>query len=117
MQAKIQKLNCVTHEGSYLALALDGTDVPIAPHCVRQILRVPSAMYPKTADHQEDHVAMEVMFGKICNMVNAYAGLKHAAEELDKTHEWLTTGKVDGVPCTQQELADSVARVLAKLLI
>jgi len=108
MQARIQKLNCVTH---------DGSDVPIAPNCVRQILRVPSAMYPRTADHQEDHEAMEAMFDKICNRVNAYPGLKRAAEELEKTLEWLRSGNVDGVLCDQQELAEGIARVLARLPI
>lgn len=114
MQAKIERLKCVTHEGSYLALELEGPDVRTAPNCIRQLLRVPSAMYPKTADHLDDHAAMEVMFGKLCTMVNAYSGLKQAAEELENTLEWFKTGNVNGIPCDQHQLTERISKVLAQ---
>jgi hypothetical protein len=91
--------------------------VPTAPKCIRQILRVPSSMYPKTVDHHDDHAAMRAMLNKLSTMVNAYPGLKHAAEELEKTLEWLKTGKIDDVPCDQQQLVEGISRALAKLQI
>lgn len=117
MQAKIQKFDCVTHSGSYLALVLEGPDVSTAPSCVRQILRAPSSMYPKTADHLDDHAAMEAMFVRVCNMINAYPELKRAAEELEESLEWLRTGKIDGVSCNQQQLVENISRSLARLQI
>lgn len=74
-------------------------------------------MYPKTPDHQDDHASMQVMLGKLCNMVNAYSGLKHAAEALEKDLEWLKTGQVDGVPCDKQQVIAHIARTLAQLQI
>lgn len=117
MKARIERLKCITHDGSYLALVLEGPDVPTAPNCVRQILRAPSAMYPKTAEHMDDHAAMEAMLGKLCTMVNAYPGLKRAADELEKSLEWLKTGKIDGFACNQDQLIGSISSALAKLQI
>ena len=117
MQAKTEKFDCVTHPGSYLALELEGPGVPLAPNCVRQVLRVPASMYPKTLDHHDDHASMQVMFTKLCNMINAYPGLKHAADELEKTLEWLKTGKVDGVVCERSQVVENITKALTQLQI
>ncbi len=91
MLAKIERIASLLEGETYCALSLSGDGVPLAPHCVRQIMRAPHPMYPRTFDHKEDHVAMEGMLNDVCNRINSYDHLKVIEEELRKAVAWLST--------------------------
>ncbi len=89
MQAKIEKLTSLMEGDTYCTLSIFGEGVPLAPHCNRMILRAPHPMYPKTLDHNEDHVVMSRLLEDICDRINSYERLKLVEEEFQKTLAWL----------------------------